>query len=87
MVSQWHSVQLVVNVRREGSLGQAFQCHPNCQPDEKGAEGTEHKSVPLRVKAGTRHSTGRWQEAAWGTQPLKATTRKGVACSSATGLG
>lgn len=59
-----------------GSLGQAFPCHPNCQPDEKGAEGTEHKSVPPGVKAGTLHSKGRWQEAARGTQPLKVTTRK-----------
>lgn len=74
--------------RERGSLGQAFPCHLNCQLDEKGAEGTEYKSVPPGgVKAGTRRSTGRWQEAAWGTQTLKATTRKGVACSSATGLG
>lgn len=70
-----------------GSLGQAFPRHPNCEPNEKGAEGTEHKSVPPGVNAGTWHSTGRWQEAAWGTQTLKATSRKGVACSSATGLG
>lgn len=70
-----------------GSLGQAFPRHPSCQPDEKGAEGTEHKSVPLGLmqEPGTAQADGRRLpgEHRW----LKATTRKGAACSSAIGLG
>lgn len=50
--------------RERGSLGQAFPCHLNCQLDEKGAEGTEHKSVPpggggLRQEPGAAQADGR----------------------------
>lgn len=59
-VSPWRSVQSVVNTRRE-DLWDTFPWHLNCQQDEKGVEGTEHKSVPpgLRQEPGAAQADGR----------------------------